>query len=1358
MTRSLRVFGVAFGALLLVLISLLAMMVFTEAGFRATGRLLDVFSNHSLRITQPRGTIAGGMYAQQISYDSPLVTLKASDLALQVRWQDLWRGQLTVVNMVAQSLVIDKRSDNKPFVMPAHLHLPVSIDLQAVRINELVFNGNRLENLAVKAAYDRRTYRLSSLSGQHVFGESGRVDVTANGTVEDTAPFESAVELSAQGLANSKPWMLDTTISGPALNPAVSLNAQADKGQQQLQATALLRLLDGKAALPFDSLQITGKNLNPQAWVPHWPTARLGISVSMQPAVGDLVKGMLELSNQTPLPWDKGGIPVKQLSSSLSVKNPQGRQAQATLNLDTVALSAGRVTGVVEADATHLDARLKAQAVALEQLYSTLQPIRVEGDVNAQVLFKDGTQALQVNLVESGVTNKPRTFVASVKNSPAQLDILDARLLDGTGKASVKGQLLHNASQTLALELALERLNPARWARLPAGQLNVSGTVNGPLKPAARLNVQLAIRDSQLNGEPFSGSAKGQYGHAPFELDQLAVDLNLAGNRLTAQGAYGRSSDRLQFRVDAPRLDTLGRVTALPLKGQINAQGFVEGKWPALGVDMQATTRDLQWADLLKIPQAQLQLSMGQAPASAWNGSLQASQLQFKGDTKPRVESIRAVLSGQRQLHELSVDVKTLYKPFGRRTEPMAAQLKAAGGFATNPYPQWQGKVSALSVQGLWSPMKQLQLREPVALHVASDTLRLGAFQLGSASQMVMQVREVVITPAQLKTSGNWTQLDVPRISPILGEPFSVEPRALKLNGQWDVDVQSTSLRAAVGVDYASGDLDLLEDRQVPVGLKALKASWVANNQASTLSATVQSELMGQVETLLSLALNPPTQPSSRQWTLAKNAPMTGRVKADLNNMAWLGPVINPNLRTDGQVIARVEVTGSPNAPQASGTLEGQRLELSLINEGVRLSDGRVLINFNDTEAVISNATFTAGNRQAPGDRIRELGPLISNSGQLSVSGHWPYSGLGGEVIVDMKGLGLLQRSDRWMMLSGKTRLLQARKAGDPLQVIGTLRADGAYIELPKTAVESLGDDVLIRGRTDTAGAGSGSKAPVLVDVTADLGDQFYFSGSGLKSRLSGVVRLKTDTTSVAATDKKDGVRDNRRLRATGSIRTEGGTFDAYGQQLVIEKGILNFQGAVDNPGLNVRAVRKGLAVEAGVEVSGSAKRPRIRLVSDPAVPDSEKLSWLVLGQSADRVNAKDSGLLLRAATAIFGGDASDAGLTRQLQNALGIDNIGVSTGSLSGGDTRSVGSKVVTSPGASPGGNTSASNDPLLNQRIVSVGKRLSDSVYLAYDQSITTAASVVKLTYQLTRQLSLIGRAGADNAVDVLYQLSFD
>ena len=216
--------------------------------------------------------------------------------------------------------------------------------------------------------------------------------------------------------------------------------------------------------------------------------------------------------------------------------------------------------------------------------------------------------------------------------------------------------------------------------------------------------------------------------------------------------------------------------------------------------------------------------------------------------------------------------------------------------------------------------------------------------------------------------------------------------------------------------------------------------------------------------------------------------------------------------------------------------------------------------------------------------------------------------------------------------------------------------------------------------------------------------------------------------------------------RASGSIRTVDGRFDAYGQKLGIQRGIINFQGAIDNPGLNILAVRENLPVEAGVEVTGTAQRPSIRLVSTPEVPDTEKLSWLVLGHAPEQQGAADSGVLLAAARTILGGQ--DGGVLRQLQRGLGIDEFGVSTGEIGGYGNQPT-SRVASSSGFS--GNQTVSG------QIVSVGKRLSSNALLSYEQSLNTSDSIVKLTVNLGRRFSVVGRAGSESALDFFWHYRF-
>jgi translocation and assembly module TamB len=251
------------------------------------------------------------------------------------------------------------------------------------------------------------------------------------------------------------------------------------------------------------------------------------------------------------------------------------------------------------------------------------------------------------------------------------------------------------------------------------------------------------------------------------------------------------------------------------------------------------------------------------------------------------------------------------------------------------------------------------------------------------------------------------------------------------------------------------------------------------------------------------------------------------------------------------------------------------------------------------------------------------------------------------------------------------------------------------------------------------------------LDLSTDLGKNFFFNGAGLSSRLNGDIRLRASGRDLP--------------KASGSIRSRDGRFEAYGQQLSIERGVLTFQGLLDNPALDVRAMRKGLTVEAGVQVSGTAQKPTVKLISDPELPDAEKLAWLILGHGPEQMSAGDAALLIPAAGSILGNDSGN--VVKQLKNTFGIDEFGVRQGQIGDTGGRSQGSRV-----AGGGIDTTATT----GNQILSVGKRLSSNALLSYEQNLGKAESVVKLTVNLTRQISVIGRAGSDNALDVFYTIT--
>ncbi|MEA3154797.1 MAG: translocation and assembly module TamB, partial [Betaproteobacteria bacterium] len=181
------------------------------------------------------------------------------------------------------------------------------------------------------------------------------------------------------------------------------------------------------------------------------------------------------------------------------------------------------------------------------------------------------------------------------------------------------------------------------------------------------------------------------------------------------------------------------------------------------------------------------------------------------------------------------------------------------------------------------------------------------------------------------------------------------------------------------------------------------------------------------------------------------------------------------------------------------------------------------------------------------------------------------------------------------------------------------------------------------------------------------------------------------------------------------------GTFVAYGQRLEIDRGHLYFNGPLSDPGLDIVAMRKRQEVEAGVAITGTLSQPLVQVVSNPPLPEGEALSWLVLGRAAGNTGAGQLSALPLAAGAIMGKAA------KPLTSALHLDEIGLR-------------------------GSTSVSD------QFLTVGKRVTDRLYVVFEQSLGGAENLLRLELSLTQRISLRAQAGQTSLLGMFYRYGWD
>jgi translocation and assembly module TamB len=464
---------------------------------------------------------------------------------------------------------------------------------------------------------------------------------------------------------------------------------------------------------------------------------------------------------------------------------------------------------------------------------------------------------------------------------------------------------------------------------------------------------------------------------------------------------------------------------------------------------------------------------------------------------------------------------------------------------------------------------------------------------------------------------------------------------------------------------------------------------------------------------------------SDKGWAPAPNAPIAAHVSAEVPDIsvfaAWMGPDANAH----GRIAANVNVSGTGAAPRVAGDVRASELAMREPQTGFEIEHGEVALRLDGRSIAIERLAAQAPWHAPAGAQNKIANASGHAPGTLSASGSLDLDSKQGEIRIHLAELPVTQTPNRFVVLSGDAKL-QATKEG--VLAGADLKADAGWVGALESAPPSVSDDVVVVNARRPAEKPQGGIAgePIHVDARFDLGDNLYFQGRGLDTRLAGNLHVTGTPTA---------------LRATGAVRTVGGTYNGYGQKLAIERGVLQFAGPIENPQLNVRAVRKGLPVEAGVEVLGTVAHPRVRLVSTPDVPEPEKLSWLVLGRGPSDLTAGDASLLVQAASSMLGKSPGE-----DIGQKLGFDEVKVGRAS-----TNSVLGVLPESTVAGRIGTASAAES-------VTVGRSLTRDVHLSYEQELGAAEGTLKLAWKLTRKFELLARAGYLPGLDAVYRWTFE
>lgn len=1293
--RALKWFAAILVLLLLLLIGSGVAALRTEWGARMLWQAALRFAPGQLSGELGGGTLGDGITLRNVIYQDDTQLLKIDRLT------GSWHVALSPPKLTVRFLrigtvdITQQPSPPEPAKPPGDILLPLAIDVQKLTIDEVLIRKEgetaRYSDIDLAGSSDRVRHALGLKKAVTPFG-TVRADLRMNGA----APHDLDGTATLAGTYREQDYKANARLSGTLEAPGIRLDVTG-KG------------LDGKASIdatpfgdvPFRRAEISIAGFDPQGFNAEWPKAELDVHALLAPDSAAnpsqlVVAGPVRITNGRPGTIDKGRLPL------VSV------QADARLDAERQQLSGVRIrlpgAGVLEGGGELRSGgegnfSLRAKELDLQALHGALRKTRLDGPLAARL--EGDTQHLTLELAD-----KTFSAAADATLAPERITLKTARLGVGAARLDLKGTLGRGAESDFTASGALREFNPSLFLAAiqppdaKAGKeakkgknapppkidanINMDFEAQGALAPELSAKIRFDVKESRYANLPMTGG--GQVQLAGKRVLPSDAKLSIAGNLVSLKGSFGAPSDRLRFDIDAPALDRLG----FGVSGLLKANGELGGTTarPTIDADYRAEKLAFGAHRLTSLSgDARIQGVPGSTPDAKMALHIRARGVQ-SGDV--RFDAVDADIDGTYASHTIRIGAD------GRlRGERLDLSLAARGNLQENPEGMaWDGVVSTLENRGL----PRVAMTAPVQVGVAPGRLSLGATRLTIEGALV-DLKSLRYAEDRIQSEGKFSALNVGHLLALQRQFTGQEPPVntnLVLDGGWNVTLAD---RAAgfVQIERRSGDIRLpTRPGETALGLNALSLRADLKGDRVAFSGKANAARIGSIDGQGQLML----QTGGTMVTVAPDAALSARVNASVPRLQSIASLAGPQIALDGSLGADIRVAGTLDKPDLSGTVAGDRLALTLYDQGIRLADGIARLSISNNIVELRQLEFRGGD-----GTLRATGriPLDSTN-----------TGLTAAIVADK--LQLLASPSGRLTLSGRAT---ASNANGQLLVAGRFVADRALFSLPETSPPKLGDDVVVvRGQkaenppaaVPAAEQPAGPFSP-RINVEFDLGERFRFEGSGAELRLAGAVRLESEP---GATPQ-----------AFGTVRVAEGTYKAFGTDLLIERGVLNFQGVPANPNINILAMRREQEVAAGVQVTGTVQQPRVQLVSEPAVSEEEKLSWLIFGRAG---GSTEQGQAQSAAR----------GAALGLLNKFGSERIAKSFGL----DQFSLGK----------------SEYGLENQQVVNLGKELTERLTIGYEQSLAGAESVLKLTYELSRSWTVVVRGGTITGLNLFFNRRFD
>lgn len=766
--------------------------------------------------------------------------------------------------------------------------------------------------------------------------------------------------------------------------------------------------------------------------------------------------------------------------------------------------------------------------------------------------------------------------------------------------------------------------------------------------------------------------SKGEFKNQQLK---LSADLGLKGRlrgqpAVLAAKAEGAGEQwtlaNLDIRLGDNRINGSGSLQQR-LAGQIDIKlTRLAQLWPQLRGQVNGR---LDVAGSLKAPQGKLDLK-GQQLAFADN-RLQSLSLDATLDNAQRAKidlKGSGIQSGDTQVGTLTASAQGDVRQQKVQLDLAGPLVKLALALDGNlDQGNWRGRLASGDVQAGGQDWK---LQAPAKIERLADGRLTFAAHCWVAGPASLCAEDQRLMP-EPKLRYHLKQFPIDSLAAWLPKDFAWQGT---LNADVQLDLPASGPKGVIAVDASGGTLRVKDKHQwLDFPYDTLQLDATLNPKRIDTQLNFQGGKLGELR--LQAQINP----------LAKNKPITGTFSLTGLDLTVARPFVPMVEKLNGKLNGNGRISGGLLAPLVNGSM-------NLVGGEISGAELPISLEGLNVQALIA------------GESVQLDGNWHSGkAGQGSLKGHIDW-GRALAVDLSLQGSHLPVTVEPYAVLEVAPDLKISLK-NDKLAIAGKVqipRGDITVRELPPSTVKVSDDTVIVGSQTEEG------KPPMAMAMDIDVAvgeDQLNFSGFGLTAKVQGHVHIG----------------DN--LDTRGELWLNDGRYRAYGQKLDVRRARLLFAGPLDQPYLDIEAIRKTGDVVAGIRLSGSAEQPTTQIFSEPAMSQEQALSYLVLGRPLS-TTGEDNNMLAQAALGL--GLMGSAGVTSDIAKDLGIQDFEL--------DTQGSGT----------------------NTAVVASGK-ISEKLSLRYGVGVFEPASTIALRYLLSKKVYLEVASGVASSLDIFYKRDF-